>query len=177
MTSRRSRARETPQAPPPPGKRHRRLPGEMTATEAKYAEVLAGRKLLGEILDFEYEPEVLVLSESMDCGYLPDFRVTELDGSASIYEIKHKANRQRWEDGYIKLKWAADKFAPTPFYLAVYHGPKRGWVVRRMGEGGKRKKKAKGPGAGSGPGSGSGAGAGAGSGAGSGAGARTCPDH
>ena len=104
--------------------------GRMNKTESRYAEVLEARRLAGEIRSWEFEAEELTLSdlEGVKCSYLPDFRVTHLDGSISYHEVKGK---HIWDDSKIKLKWAATKYAPTPFYLCRWEGGR--WRVLKIG--------------------------------------------
>jgi hypothetical protein len=104
-------------------------PGEMNKTEERFAtEVLYPRKLAGEIRAYAYEAKTLVLSERLRCSYRPDFCVLNLDGSEDFYEIKGSFIR---EDSYIKLKWAAEKYYLSRFYLCVYKGGR--WTIKLMG--------------------------------------------
>lgn len=68
--------------------------------EANYARWLQWRKERGEIANWEHEPETFWF-EGIKRGcvsYLPDFRVTELDGSLTYYEVKG------WMDSRSKTK-------------------------------------------------------------------------
>lgn len=65
--------------------------GKQTATfrshwEANYARYLQWRLERGDIAAWEYEPETLWLASGR--SYLPDFRVTLVDGSSEIHEVK-----------------------------------------------------------------------------------------
>lgn len=65
----------------------RRQPGEMTKTEARYAEVLEALKLSGLIDRWDFEVETFVLGK--DCRYTPDFRVVNLPGlDVEFIEVK-----------------------------------------------------------------------------------------
>jgi hypothetical protein len=58
--------------------------------EANYARLLQWLKERGEILEWEHEAETFWF-EAIKRGvrsYLPDFRVTELDGSQNLHEVK-----------------------------------------------------------------------------------------
>lgn len=126
-TSRRNAGRTSGHASP--GARDTSLYYPMNKTEHKYADFLTVRLMLGEIVGWEFEPEVLVLSDGKYCTYKPDFKVTLPDGSIEYHEVKGGYIR---EDSRIKLKWAATKYHPTPFYLCQYRGPKRGWKIKRV---------------------------------------------
>ncbi len=65
----------------------RRQPGEMTKTEARYAEILEAMRLTGEIDRWDFEPETFTLGK--DCRYTPDFRVVNLpDLDVEFIEVK-----------------------------------------------------------------------------------------
>ena len=99
--------------------------GKMNQTEASYAkELLEPRRLNGEILRYDYEPEKLRLA---DGTYLaPDFRVILKDGTLEWHEVKGGFTR---EDAWVKLKIAAE-LHPYIFRLAVL---KKGyWTVKQV---------------------------------------------
>jgi hypothetical protein len=101
------------------------VPVAMNQTEARWANVLEGRRLAGTIRSWRYEAKKLILSVAADCSYLPDFWVENLHGEVEIYEVKGAYTR---EDSIIKLKWAADKYRLITFHLCQW---KRGkWSVK-----------------------------------------------
>lgn len=73
--------------------------------EANYARYLNFLKAQGQIADWEYEPETFVFHGETRgvISYLPDFRVTELDGSRIYHEVKG------WETSKDRTKWARMK--------------------------------------------------------------------
>jgi hypothetical protein len=101
-------------------------PGVMNKTEAAYSEVLEARRIVGEIKAWKFEADTLVLSEGGCCQYTPDFRVTNNDDSIDYFEIKGSGPIR--DDGIVKVKWAADKYRDSRFFLCVWrHGR---WQVR-----------------------------------------------
>jgi hypothetical protein len=58
--------------------------------ESNYACYLEVLKLGGKILEWEHEPETFWFEgiKRGVCSYLPDFRVTNLDGSTEYHEVK-----------------------------------------------------------------------------------------
>src|SRR3990167_2295917 len=68
--------------------------------EANYARYLEFLKSKGEILDWEHEPKTFWFLEIMrgSRSYLPDFKVTNLDGSHHWAEVKG------WMDSRSKTK-------------------------------------------------------------------------
>lgn len=92
-------------------KGRRKKPGEMNKTEAEYAEILATRQHLGEILWYTYEGLTFKLAD--DTRWTPDFCMMMADGTMEVHEVKGF-----WRDGAkMKIKVAARLF---PFrFLAV----------------------------------------------------------
>ena len=91
-----------------------RLPtGVMNRTESKYAQYLENRKLLGEIIRYDFEPESLRLAKG--CVYMPDFRVQLANGELEFHEVKGY-----WmDDAKVKVKVAAQTH---PYrFIAVYY--------------------------------------------------------
>src|SRR4051812_3444934 len=64
-------------------------PGVMNKTEARYAELLEGRRLAGEIAAWRFEAITLILSRRRRCTYTPDFLVEMPDGSEEHHEVKN----------------------------------------------------------------------------------------
>lgn len=64
--------------------------------ERVYAHYLEHLKLSGEILEWEYEPKTFWFNEIKrgTRSYLPDFRVTELDGTKVYHEVKGRMTAQ-----------------------------------------------------------------------------------
>lgn len=90
-----------------------RLPaGRMNKTEAAYAELLAARVHVGEILEFKFESVKLRLADRT--WYTPDFALVLADGTREIHEVKG-----HWtDDARVKIKVAADLF-PYFRFIAV----------------------------------------------------------
>ncbi|MCA8130176.1 DUF1064 domain-containing protein [Burkholderia multivorans] len=90
-----------------------RLPaGRMNKTEAAYAEQLAARAHVGEILEFKFESLKLRLADRT--WYTPDFAVVLSDGAREIHEVKG-----HWtDDARVKIKVAAELY-PYFCFIAV----------------------------------------------------------
>jgi hypothetical protein len=100
------------------GKRHK--PGEMNATEAKYAEHLQARKLAGEVIEWMFEAVTFKLAA--DCRYTPDFLVLHSDGTLEFVDAKGGGPMD--EKSRVKIKCAAEKFFYFRFSIAKAR-PKR----------------------------------------------------
>jgi hypothetical protein len=109
----------------------------MTAAEARFAETILDPMLRrGEIVRYDYEPEVLRLP---GCRYTPDFRVLAADGEVVFYEIK---GGRCEEDSWLKLKLAAE-IHPYRFVLVKARSKREAiaigeaWEIREVrGSGG-----------------------------------------
>ncbi|MDN8066312.1 hypothetical protein [Burkholderia vietnamiensis] len=101
-----------------------RLPaGRMNKTEAAYAELLAARVHVGEILEFKFESLKLRLADRT--WYTPDFAVVLPDGAREIHEVKG-----RWtDDARVKIKVAADLY---PYYRFIAVRRVKGEWVREV---------------------------------------------
>ncbi|VWB70187.1 hypothetical protein [Burkholderia lata] len=90
-----------------------RLPaGRMNKTEAAYAELLAARVHVGEILEFKFESVKLRLADRT--WYTPDFALVLADGTREIHEVKG-----HWtDDARVKIKVAAELY-PYDRFIAV----------------------------------------------------------
>ncbi|WP_230942436.1 hypothetical protein [Burkholderia stagnalis] len=88
-----------------------RLPaGRMNKTEAAYADLLAARLHVGEVVEFKFESLKFRLADHT--WYTPDFAVVLPDGTREIHEVKG-----RWtDDARVKIKVAAELF---PHYLFI----------------------------------------------------------
>lgn len=98
----------------------------MNKTEAAYAAILEAKKMSGEILRYDFEPETFRLADKTT--YTPDFRVVRADLGVEFHEVKGGFVR---EDAWIKLKIAA-AWNPYRFFLAQYK--RREWKVTRVGQ-------------------------------------------
>ena len=96
---------------------------EMNGTEAKYAWILEGRRLAGEIQRYEFEKITLKLGA--DCRYTPDFYVVNREGEIEFHEVKGFFR----DDAKVKIKVAAENF-PFRFYLARL--VKGGWDIEEI---------------------------------------------
>lgn len=114
-------------APPKPhwttfAKGKRRAPGEMNKTEAAYAEHLAHREWMKEVLWWKFEGLTFRLADRL--RYTPDFVVMLASGFIECHECKGF-----WaDDAKVKIKTAAAMF---PFrFVAVKRRTKKdggGW--------------------------------------------------
>jgi hypothetical protein len=100
-----------------------RLPaGTMNRLEAKYADHLAQRKLVGEVAWFSFEAVKLRLAAAT--FYSPDFLVMLADGSLEVHETKGFMR----DDAAVKIKVAAQLY-PFRFFLVRYNA---GWHIREV---------------------------------------------
>lgn len=108
-----------------PRAQKRRQPGEMTKTESRYAEVLEGMKLRGEIQEWAFEVERLVIAKNTQ--WTPDFRVIMADGTIVFVEVKPSGykNIPNQDKNTVKLKVAAE-LHPYIFWRAVERTQKTG---------------------------------------------------
>lgn len=85
--------------------RPRHESGVMNGLEKKYAQHLEMRKMVGEIIDYKFEPLKLKLAPAT--FYNPDFAVLMPDGRVELHETKGGF----WEDdARVKIKVAASHF-------------------------------------------------------------------
>lgn len=96
----------------------RRDPGEMTATEKRYAETLVIKQASGEIQRWDFEPERLVIGKNV--AYTPDFRLILADGAVVFVEVKPRNWRKipNQDKGTVKIKVAAEMH-PYIFWRAT----------------------------------------------------------
>ena len=90
-------------------KRTQKPAGEMNRTEAAYEHILMMRKLAGELLYYDYEPERLRLADNT--YYVPDFRVLMADGTIEFHEVKAVTVTGKvlcGDDARVKFKVAAE---------------------------------------------------------------------
>lgn len=82
---------------------------KMNKAEEAFSWILEKRKLVGEILDWAFEPEKLYLADGT--WFTIDFRVILADERVVMYEVKGESKKSklgRWEeDARVKIKVAA----------------------------------------------------------------------
>jgi len=115
-------------------KRPRHVAGVPNATEAEYARLyLEPRRLLGEVVRYEYEPDTLALSERLPrknrCSYTPDYKVTLPNGAVEYHEVKGGFIEG---DAYVKWKWAIERYPQFVFILATKQR-KGKWRIQKFG--------------------------------------------
>jgi len=96
-------------------------------TEKEYADRLQMLKLAGEIYDWQYEPDTLVLAYRTT--YCPDFKLWLTKGRFVYHEVKGWS--KNLAAGMVKLKFAAEMMPRCEFYL-VKRDPKIGWKITRV---------------------------------------------
>lgn len=87
----------------------------MNKTETRYANILQGYVLAGEILRYEFEAFTFRLGDRT--RYTPDFMVVRPDHSVEFHEVK---GSYIWEDARVKVKAAASRFNCFKFILAQW---------------------------------------------------------
>lgn len=98
--------------------------GRMNKTETAYAEYLAARRHIGDVLWFRFEGLKLRLADRT--FYTPDFAVIVAGGSLELHEVKGFME----EDAAVKLKSAAAQY---PFALRIVRRAKGGvWDIREV---------------------------------------------
>jgi len=87
--------------------------------ESNYAHYLEFLKLHKQILKWEHEPETFWFDKIKrgTCSYLPDFRVTNMDGSIEYHEVKG------WMDGRSKTKIKRMRIYHPKVVLIIRDGP------------------------------------------------------
>jgi hypothetical protein len=102
--------------------------------EANYARYLQWLKDADEIADWAHEPETLWLGTT---GYIPDFRVTETDGTKTYHEVKgYMDHRSRQKLSLLKHRYPRVKLClvTQAEYRAIerqYFGVIEGWRNQR----------------------------------------------
>lgn len=98
--------------------------GRMNKTETAYAELLAARRHIGEVLWFRFEGIKLRLADRT--FYTPDFAVLVASGALELHEVKGFME----EDAAVKLKSAASQY---PFVVRLIRRAKGGeWDIREI---------------------------------------------
>lgn len=108
----------------------------MSTEESRFlAEYLEPRKITGESLGYQYEPEPFPLNEKRT--YTPDFREILPDGSRILYEVKgttrtkarKKARPWMEADAAVKLDWFVNKYPELDVRVAFRDG--KTWVIEK----------------------------------------------
>lgn len=95
--------------------------------ECNYADILENRKSLGSIKDWEHEPETFWF-EKIRTGtrcYIPDFKITNNDGSIEYHEIKG------WMDAKSRTKINRMRIYHPEIKLRVIEGKEYKEIIRR----------------------------------------------
>jgi hypothetical protein len=100
----------------------RKTAGTMNKTESRYADVLNFRKVIGKIVNYEYESIKFKLPDGST--YTPDFFV-EHHNHFEFHEVKGSYNLDRL--GRSKFKQAADKHPYFRWVLKVWKNKQ--WVT------------------------------------------------
>lgn len=105
------------------GRIPRRVAGQMSSTEVKYASLLEARQTKGEIIWYKYEGLKFRLADKT--FYTPDFVIQLPNGELEVHEVKGF-----WLDAArIKIKVAADTY-PFKFIAITYK--KKEWVIEEF---------------------------------------------
>lgn len=111
------------------GQHRNRRDGTMNAVERRYAAELELRRMRGEILRWDFEPETLRVA-SVRATYTPDFRVMLTGGEIEFHEVKGGVFEAAAK---LRLKVAADSH---PYrFLLVRARLKRdggGWAIEEV---------------------------------------------
>lgn len=97
----------------------RRVPGEMTKTEQRFAETLEASRLAGEIESWRFEDFRLVLAKNT--SWTPDFCVIDNEGFITFYEVKSSGGYKvpNQDKSRVKIKVAAERFPEFRFVAAI----------------------------------------------------------
>lgn len=107
----------------------------MNKTELAYAEFLRERKMLGEVLDYEYEPVTFSLAKNT--RYTPDFLVVMADLTIEIHEVKACRASGAFlceDDARAKWKIAAEKNWMFTFRMCGKLPKNAGWRIETYDE-------------------------------------------
>lgn len=102
----------------------------MNRNEQSYANHLEGRRLLGQIKHWAFEPEKLRLADNT--FYTPDFRVMGVGGEIEFHETKGRKGDSYWceEDAKKSIKLAAEQH---PYrFLIVWLGAAGAWLSEEV---------------------------------------------
>ena len=110
--------------------------GKMNQTEKAWSDVLEAKKLLGEVIRYEFEKIKLKLADNT--FYTPDFWVVLASGEQEFHEVKAMTAKGvvlSEDDARVKVKVAAEQFWEFDFLVAA-RGPKSQgypWKIERVG--------------------------------------------
>lgn len=107
----------------------------MNKTETRYAQMLEGMRLAGEIVSYQYEAITLKLGP--DCRYTPDFLVikrehewTAVGEDCLRFEFHEVKGGYAREDSLVKIRAASQQFPHFTFKLCRYS---RGeWSIKEI---------------------------------------------
>lgn len=105
--------------------RTRRVPGEMSKTEQRYARFLEDRRLCGDILAWSYESHGFKLAKGV--YYYPDFEVMRADQTIEYHEVKG-TTREKTETGIKETPFFKDGAREKP-HIAAEKWPYYRWVI------------------------------------------------
>ncbi len=100
--------------------RQRHTPGKMNKTEQRYAELLEGRRLAGEIVGWRFEAYKLRLADNT--FFTVDFVVQLPSGEIQLHELKASTRGGKTlieDDAMVKIKVAASLYPEFRFCLVV----------------------------------------------------------
>jgi hypothetical protein len=101
----------------------------MNKTEARYAAILEGKRLAGDIVAWRYEEwRVRIGPVHERCWYTPDFWVLTADGHVEHHEVKGGLIR---DDARVKFLAAAKGYPWYRWVLARWQ--KRQWHIESYG--------------------------------------------
>ena len=107
------------------GRRH--TPGEMNATESRYAAILQLRLLAREIHAWHFE--AITFKLAADLRYTPDFCVLHLDGAFELIDVKGTGPID--DKSIVKIKAAAERFYRFDWTMAIQQTVKNGGGFQR----------------------------------------------
>lgn len=113
----------------------RRVPGQMSSTEARFTHLLDEMEKQGQIINYSYEPITFKLAEGL--RYTPDFMCmyAEPTRGCAFFEIKGSeffaSGKSNQMNSLSKLKMAATKFPQFYFYKCYPRKKSEGgaWVI------------------------------------------------
>lgn len=104
--------------------RPRHESGVMNGLEKKYAQHLEMRKMVGEIVDYKFEPLKLKLAPAT--FYNPDFLILMPDGRLELHETKGFME----DDAAVKIKVAREMFAGFFKVVLVQLNKSKEWTLK-----------------------------------------------
>jgi hypothetical protein len=112
--------------------RARHQAGVMNGPENRYANILEGRKRLGELVDWRFECLKLKLADKT--YFTADFFVVRNDGELELVDVKGSGPEE--EDARVKIKTAAETYPWFHFAIARERTRKQGggFEIERFAE-------------------------------------------